>query len=209
MRRTSRMPRSCRARPWPMCVTMARISMWRPNARSVCATKSPPCSGCPPARSMSIPQMMSGQYGRGNCEDASIEAVLLSRTAGRPVQVQWSRAEEFRLSPQRPVFDAELEAGIDAHGAITGWRCAVRTNSYLVGSHSLGPGVPEETAGRDAEPALSPRTGRDPPARGTRRCAHHIVPLTRRRTECLCGRILHRRACPCCAAGSDRLPPRP
>ncbi len=98
------------------------------------------------------PQMMSGQYGRGNTEDASIEAVRLSRAAKRPVQVQWSRAEEFRLSPQRPVFDCTLEAGLDGHGAIVGLRCAVRTNSYIMGSQALAPGVPEETAGRDADP---------------------------------------------------------
>lgn len=108
--------------------------------------------GLPVGRVHVHPQMMSGQYGRGNAEDVAIEAVRLSRAVRRPVKVQWSRAEEFRLSPQRPVFDAEIEAGLDAHGAITGWRCAVRTNSYLVGSHALEPGVPEETAGRDAEP---------------------------------------------------------
>ncbi|MEJ0049946.1 MAG: molybdopterin cofactor-binding domain-containing protein [Methylovirgula sp.] len=98
------------------------------------------------------PQMMSGQYGRGNADDVAIEAVRLSRAARRPVRVQWSRAEEFRLSPHRPVFDAEVEAGLDAHGAIVGWRYGVRTNSYIVGSQALAPGVPEQTAGRAAEP---------------------------------------------------------
>jgi CO/xanthine dehydrogenase Mo-binding subunit len=99
------------------------------------------------------PQTMSGLYGRGNIEDASIEAVRLSRAVRRPVRVQWSRAEEFRLSPHRPVLDAELEAGLDAVGGIVGWRCSLRTNAYLLGPRALEPGVPEQTAGRDAEPS--------------------------------------------------------
>jgi CO/xanthine dehydrogenase Mo-binding subunit len=106
-----------------------------------------------PAESIHIhPQMMSGMYGRGNTEDAAIEAVRLSRAVMRPVQVQWSRAEEFRLSPHRPAFDAEIEAGLDDHGAIVGWRYDVRTNPYMLGPGSLMPGIPEMSAGRNAEP---------------------------------------------------------
>ncbi len=98
------------------------------------------------------PQMMTGMYGRGNAEDVAIEAVRLSRAAKRPVLVQWSRAEEFHLSPHRPVFNAEIEAALDTDGTIIGWRCGVETNSYIWGPGALAPGVPEMTAGRDAEP---------------------------------------------------------
>lgn len=98
------------------------------------------------------PQMMSGMYGRGNAEDVAIEAVRLSRAARRPVLVQWSRAEEFYLSPHRPVFDAELEAAVDAHGVITGWRYRARTNSYIQGEGALTLDIQEMTAGRDADP---------------------------------------------------------
>lgn len=105
-----------------------------------------------PGESIHIhPQMMSGMYGRGNTEDAAIEAVRLSRAVMRPVLVQWSRAEEFRLSPHRPAFEAEVEAGIDANGAIVGWRYDVRTNPYMQGPGALTPGVPEMSAGRNAE----------------------------------------------------------
>jgi CO/xanthine dehydrogenase Mo-binding subunit len=108
--------------------------------------------GLPADRIHVHPQMMSGMYGRGNTEDAAIEAVRLSRVAGRPVLVQWSRAEEFRSSPHRPVLDAEVEAGLDDHGAIVGWRYDARTNFYMLGPEALAPGVPEMSAGRDAEP---------------------------------------------------------
>ncbi|WP_429925675.1 molybdopterin cofactor-binding domain-containing protein (plasmid) [Agrobacterium vitis] len=108
--------------------------------------------GFPPEGIHVHPQMMSGMYGRGNVEDAAIEAVRLSRAAGRPVLVQWNRGEEFRLGPHRPAFDAEMEAALDAEGAIIGWRCNVRTNSYIQGPRGLTPGAPEMTAGRNAVP---------------------------------------------------------
>ena len=108
--------------------------------------------GLPPESIHIHPQMMSGMYGRGNTEDATIEAARLSRAAKRPVLVQWSRAEEFHLSPHRPVFDAEVEAALGANGAIAGWRYGVRTNSYVMGPQALAAGVQEMTAGRDAEP---------------------------------------------------------
>lgn len=98
------------------------------------------------------PMTMSGMYGRGNAEDASIEAVRLSRVVKRPVLVQWSRGEEFRLSPHRPASDGQLEGALDASGAIVGWRHAVRTNSYIRSTSGFGPGMLEATAGRNAEP---------------------------------------------------------
>jgi nicotinate dehydrogenase subunit B len=108
--------------------------------------------GLPAAQIHIHPQTMSGMYGRGNSEDVAIEALRLSRAARRPVLVQWSRAEEFRLSPHRPVFDAEIEAGLDRDGAIIGWRGIVSTNPYIHGPRGLRPGVPEMSAGRNAEP---------------------------------------------------------
>jgi nicotinate dehydrogenase subunit B len=36
----------------------------------------------------------SGCYGRNGHEDAAADAALLARAAGRPVRVQWMRADE-------------------------------------------------------------------------------------------------------------------
>ena len=98
------------------------------------------------------PQMMSGLYGRGNTEDASIEALLLSRAVQRPVLVEWSRGEEFRLSPQRPALDASVQAALDAQGQIVAWHYAARMNPATGGPQAFAPGVAEMTAGRNAEP---------------------------------------------------------
>ncbi len=107
----------------------------------------------PPEKVHVHPQVMSGMYGRGNAGDSPIEAARLSRAVGRPVLVQWTRDEEFRLSPCRPTLDAEVHAALDATGAIIEWRYDVRTNFHTYDvSASPPPGVLEMTSGRNAVP---------------------------------------------------------
>jgi len=98
------------------------------------------------------PQAMSGLYGRGNSGDAAIDAARLSAAVRRPVLVQWTREDEFRLSPHRPELDAELQAAVDSSGAIVGWRSEIRTNPHTYGD---GPGsdtMVAMTSGRNAVP---------------------------------------------------------
>jgi nicotinate dehydrogenase subunit B len=114
--------------------------------------------GVAPERVHVHPQMMSGMYGRGNVGDAALEAVRLSRAVKRPVLVQWTRAEEFRLSPQRPVLDVQVQAALDTSGAIIGWRYSSRTNPHTYGAGAGLPHLTEITSGRNAVPAY--RLGR-------------------------------------------------
>jgi CO/xanthine dehydrogenase Mo-binding subunit len=95
---------------------------------------------------------MGGMFGRGNANDAPMDAVRLSRAAKRPVLVQWTREEEFRLSPHRPAFEAEIHASLDASGGIAGWRYHVQTNPQLYGAGEVPAYVTEMTAGRNAVP---------------------------------------------------------
>jgi CO/xanthine dehydrogenase Mo-binding subunit len=108
--------------------------------------------GLSPAQVHVHPQLMSGQFGRGNVGDAALDAVRLSRAVARPVRVQWTRAEEFALSPYRPPLEAWFEAALDADGTIVAWRQRVRTQPHTYG----GADVPAEfllmTAGRNALP---------------------------------------------------------
>lgn len=107
----------------------------------------------PPDKVRVHPQVMGGMYGRGNAGDAALDAARLSHAVGRPVLVQWTREEEFRLSPCRPTLDAELRAGLDPTGAVVGWRYDVRTNFHTYDvSAAPPPGVLEMTSGRNAVP---------------------------------------------------------
>src|SRR5262249_16814504 len=44
----------------------------------------------------------SGCYGRNGHEDAAADAALLARAVGRPVRVQWMRADEHGWDPKGP-----------------------------------------------------------------------------------------------------------
>ena len=49
------------------------------------------------------------------------EAALLAKITGRPVQVAWTRAEEFFYDTFRPAATIEITSGIDAEGRIPLW----------------------------------------------------------------------------------------
>src|SRR5262249_23547351 len=64
-----------------------------------------------------------GCYGHNGMDDASFEAALLARHAdGRPVRLQWSRADEHAWEPFGPAAVVDVEATLDDAGRITSWR---------------------------------------------------------------------------------------
>ncbi|HTR78526.1 MAG TPA: molybdopterin cofactor-binding domain-containing protein [Gemmatimonadaceae bacterium] len=108
--------------------------------------------GMLPERVHVHPQMMSGLFGRGNMVGAAADAARLSRAVKRPVLVQWTRAEEFAHSPQRPVLDAAIDGAVDANGVVAAWRYRVTTNPHAYGGAQGPPRIIEMTSGRNAEP---------------------------------------------------------
>ena len=105
-----------------------------------------------------LPQMPSGTYGRNSASDAALEAAVLSKRAGRPVNLQWTRAEEFAFAPTRPAAFLRVAASLDAQGRISAWRYDEHTNVHTGGGFdpSWGP----ETSGRNALPAYAIPTAR-------------------------------------------------
>ncbi len=63
----------------------------------------------------------SGCYGRNGHEDAAGDAALLTRAVGRPVRVQWMREDENGWDPKGPPTLMDLQAGLDASGAVVAW----------------------------------------------------------------------------------------
>jgi nicotinate dehydrogenase subunit B len=64
----------------------------------------------------------SGCYGRNGHEDAAGDAALLSRAVGgRPVRVQWMRADEHGWDPKGPPTLVDLRAGVDDKGNVIAW----------------------------------------------------------------------------------------
>ncbi|MEA2912921.1 MAG: hypothetical protein QOJ15_5002, partial [Bradyrhizobium sp.] len=85
----------------------------------------------------------AGCYGHNAADDVALDAVLLAKAAGgRPVRVQWSRADEMSHAPFGAAIAIEIEADLDAQGEIIDWRHSIWSNG-----HAARPG-------RAAQPAL-------------------------------------------------------
>jgi nicotinate dehydrogenase subunit B len=65
----------------------------------------------------------AGCYGHNSADDVALDAVLLARAVpGRPVQVVWSRADEFGWEPVAPAMVVEVAVGVDDRGDLVTWR---------------------------------------------------------------------------------------
>jgi CO/xanthine dehydrogenase Mo-binding subunit len=79
---------------------------------------------------MSIDQIVvrsfsgAGHYGRSNGGNAGAEdeAVILSKTVGKPVRVQWMRPEDFQWSTQSPAAMSDVEIALDAKGKMVAYQ---------------------------------------------------------------------------------------
>ena len=63
----------------------------------------------------------SGSYGRLESDDVAEDAALMSRAVGKPVRVQWMRADEHAWDPKGPAQLTTIRAGVDAQGNVTAW----------------------------------------------------------------------------------------
>ncbi len=72
----------------------------------------------------------AGCYGQNGSDDVAADAVILSQAVGRPVRVQWSRAEEFLWEPKSPAMVIELRGGLDEQGNVVAWEYHVWSPSH-------------------------------------------------------------------------------
>lgn len=78
----------------------------------------------------------AGCYGHNGADDVALDAALAARAVpGTPVRMLWTRADELGWSPFSSAMVVEIEAGVDASGAITEWKQEV-----LSLGHSSRPG---------------------------------------------------------------------
>ncbi len=63
----------------------------------------------------------SGSYGRLESDDVAEDAALMSRAVGKPVRVQWMRADEHAWDPKGPAQLTTVRAGVDAQGNVVAW----------------------------------------------------------------------------------------
>ena len=63
----------------------------------------------------------AGCYGRNGHEDAAADAVLISKHVGKPIRVQWSRADEHGWDPKGPPSLYDFKASMDKDGKVIAW----------------------------------------------------------------------------------------
>ncbi|HYJ69378.1 MAG TPA: molybdopterin cofactor-binding domain-containing protein [Nocardioidaceae bacterium] len=116
----------------------------------------------------------AGCYGHNGADDAAYDAVLLARAAvGRPVRVQWSRADELTWAPFGSAMAVDLSATLGPDSRVTGWRHELWSNGFIARPGYAGqPGLLADTHRRDAEPVPAV----DPPAERGHGSARNAVP---------------------------------
>ena len=93
-------------------------------------TQIPAAAAASVASALGIPRenikvhvtFIGGGFGRRLIQDYAVEAALISRDAGAPVQVVWSREDDIRHDFYRPAACHILQAGLDARGQLISWR---------------------------------------------------------------------------------------
>lgn len=89
--------------------------------------------------------------------DHAVEAALIARQVGKPVQLTWSRWQEMIATRPRPPVAAELAVRTDSAGMIAAWRlrAAMPASAREFGARLFGqvaPALAAAQAGDDADP---------------------------------------------------------
>jgi isoquinoline 1-oxidoreductase len=82
-----------------------------------------------------ITPFVGGGFGGKSFNLQAVEAALLSKATGRPVQVMWSREEEFYNDTFRPASVINIDSGLDQEGRIAFWDYEVRFAGDRASAH--------------------------------------------------------------------------
>lgn len=112
-------PMNCTAR-----VDGDKIEIWVPSqSASFVVGTAAAVGGFKPENITVHTTLLGGGYGRRVEADFAVDAVMLAKALpGVPVQVIWTREDDFQRSRPRPLTAQHLVAGVDDQGKLVGWR---------------------------------------------------------------------------------------
>ena len=77
--------------------------------------------GFPAEKVRVITPFVGGGFGGKTYNQQAVEAARLAKITGKPVQVMWSREEEFFYDTFRPAAIVKISSGVDASGKMAFW----------------------------------------------------------------------------------------
>ena len=110
-----------KARVWPSSQTPFRAKVEVAQAL-----------GLPPVNVRVISPFVGGGFGGKTFNLQAVQAARLAKITGKPVQVAWSRGDDFFWDTFRPAAVVKIKSGLDAAGKIVLWDYAV----YFAGERS-------------------------------------------------------------------------
>ncbi|HXD18167.1 MAG TPA: molybdopterin cofactor-binding domain-containing protein [Vicinamibacterales bacterium] len=93
--------------------------------------------GIPPEKLRVVFLDGSGSYGTNGGDHVAADALLLSKTIGQPVRVQWMRHEEHGWDPKGPQQLLDVRAALDASGRIVSWETEMWVPNAAPGARAL------------------------------------------------------------------------
>ena len=119
---TSPTPRSSRAPPSPNGKDADKLTVWTGTQRPFAVREEVATALRIPTENVRVIMPDTGSaYGGKHAGDAAIEAARLSKAAGKPVRVVWTREEEFTWAYHRPAGVIEVRSGARKDGTLVAW----------------------------------------------------------------------------------------
>ena len=98
--------------------------------------------------------LLGGGFGRRIVTEYASDAALLSKQVGKPVQLVWSRQDDFAHDLYQPMFVARLDAALDAKGHVNAWRHRIASPAVTAGFGGVA--MEAETLGARETPYATP-----------------------------------------------------